>query len=161
MTIRKLTDAQVKTMIHILAYSPNAPTNLERFPTLRMMLENGIIENLGGKLHFNTRCPENAYQYVVPLDLVCDGEKAPSFNELEKAGLLKFNPSSDAVEGDTFYFYDTLVFANGLAQLGCIVDIQRNEIIIPPTAVDDVADQVKALVDAYEQKYSAPNPAAN
>ncbi len=112
--MRKLTDSQVKTMIHILAYSPDAPTNLERFPTLQMMLDEGIIyrepylslvdipdgmpARTRTKLVFNTRCPENAYQYVVPTDLVSDGANAPSFDELEKAGLLKFNPSAEPRE---------------------------------------------------------------
>ncbi len=105
--MRKLTDAQVKTMIHILVYSPDVPTNLERFPTLRMMLENGIIERqyyagapepgtyARSKLVFNTKCEENAYQYVVPTNFVDDSRDAPSFDELEKAGMLAFNPSAE------------------------------------------------------------------
>ena len=92
--MRKLSDAQVKTLMHIAISEPSMPTNPDRFPTVRMLLENNIIENRGGRLCLNSKSPENAYQYVVPDDFL-DDSVFLGFDELEKSGLLVFNPSAD------------------------------------------------------------------
>lgn len=148
---RKLTDAQVKTMMHILVYSPCVPQDLTRFPTLRMLLEAEIIrlDNDTRKLHFNTECPENVYQYVAPTNLV-DDVKDPSFEAMEKAGLLKFNPTAGPTDTDTFYFYDLTIFCAELEKLGARADLDGNRVL-----VDDAAntDKVKALITEFQAKY--------
>lgn len=98
MAIRKLTDAQVKTFVHIATYTPEMPTSFNRFPTLQMMLDAGIILRQGNLLVVNPAAEENAYRYVVPANFVADSGDARSFKELEKAGMLTFNPSAEPRE---------------------------------------------------------------
>lgn len=92
---RKLSDAQVKTLMTIVAYSPDAPSDLHRYPTLRMMLDADIIHRVAGRLEFNSHSEENAYQYVVPVSFVDDCLGLGGFDDMAKAGRLMFRATAE------------------------------------------------------------------
>ena len=116
---RKLTDAQVITLMFILANNPPVPMDMDRYPTVRMFLDNNIVERKNGHLQLVLTAPEFAYQHVVPSFFyakVYDDHR--TFESLEKAGLIKFNPDANPDQTDKFLFYDALVLKDSLEKLG-------------------------------------------
>lgn len=153
---RRLSDAQVKTLIVILAFEPKAPSDLDRYPTLRMMLEHNIITMSEKRtLQFNSLGPENAYQYVVPVNFVEDCAGLLAFDDMEKADRLIFRQTAETTETDTFYYFDVMTLCAALAVLGAECDIHGGRIVFPEgTAAADML-QGEQLIEAFHAKYPA------
>jgi hypothetical protein len=150
---RKLSDAQVKTLMTIVAYSPDAPSDLDRYPNLRMMLDAEIIQLCGRRLEFNSHCDENAYQYVVPVTFVDDCLGLGGFDDMEKAGRLMFRATADHDETDTFYYWDVLQLCAELNKYGCTTDIPGGRIELAQGTSEETGKLIEELINTFQAKY--------
>jgi len=114
--MKKLSDPQVITLMFIMVEEPVPPTDFARFPTLRMFLEEGLVENRDGKLRA-LKSEELKYQYVLP-DNALDAFIGKSFISLEADKKLLFNATAEPTEKDTFRFYDLVMLKAGIEKLG-------------------------------------------
>lgn len=156
--MKKLTDAQVVTLMFIMVEEPAPPADFTRFPTLRMFLEEGLVENRDGKLRA-LKSEELKYQYVLP-DNALDAFIGKSFVDLEADKKLLFNATSEPTEKDTFRFYDLVMLKAGIEKLGgTFPSDMRGNVELP--MIEPNHTEALTLLEEFSAKYPSKETSAD
>lgn len=137
MTLHKLADIQVVTLLFIQANQPPMPADLDRFPTVKLLLDTGIVVNRDGKLNVDETSEEFHYQDIFP-DSYRRAQRwgeLKTFEDMERVGLLVFRPNAQSMPEDTFFFYDALILKETTEKLGGVFPPKlAGQFVLPPDA---------------------------
>lgn len=148
----KLFDAQVITLMLITLREPMKPQDMSRYPTVQMLLDEGVVFELNGRLIPNLHCEEvQKYGHVFTSKHKEGINSFSSFEEMEAKSLV--------VRGEQivkrWFFYDAIQLRESLQNLGVSFPAEFSGNFKIPLN-NFTAIQCFQLIDSFKEMYAYP-----